>query len=252
MSVSSKPSTQRVGLIVPSSNVTMEIEVPAMMRKSAGDVFSFHSSRMAMRQVSAAELKDMDAQAVRCASELSDARCEAMAYACLVAVMVQGPGAHREVERRLSNVVRERGLSSPVISSAGALVETVKRLGARKLAMVAPYMPTLTQAVVAYLEAEDISVASVRSLSVADNYEVGCIPGERVVAALREQDLSSVDAVILSACVQMPSLSILQSVQDELSIPVITAAACTSAAVLHALGRDPSGVPGGAGKAWLG
>jgi maleate isomerase len=142
----------------------MEREVPAMLRGSAGEPLSFHSSRMAMRQVSAEELKNMDAQAVRCASELTDARCDVMAYACLVAVMVQGPGAHRRVQQRLTDVVRDHGSNAPVLSSAGALVDTVHRLGAKRVAMVTPYMPALADTVVAYLEAEGIAVASVRSL----------------------------------------------------------------------------------------
>ena len=245
------PSTQRVGLIVPSSNVTMEIEIPAMLRRSAGErEFSFHSSRMAMKKVSASELKEMDGQSLRCASELSDAHVEVLAYACLVAVMVQGPGAHRRIEERLTQIVKDQGLSSPVISSAGALVETLKRLNAKRIAVVAPYMPHLTQSVVEYLEAEGIETADSKSLCVPDNYEVGCISGDRVQAAVRELDFVDVDALVLSACVQMPSLGVLESVQNGFDIPVITAGSCTSAALLSAMGRDASVIPGGAGKAW--
>lgn len=249
--MSSSPFTQRIGLIVPSSNVTMEIEIPAMLRASpAADNFSFHASRMAMRQVSAEELKEMDAQSLRCASELADARVEVLAYACLVAVMVQGPGAHRRIEQRLGDVVRDRGLVSPVISSAGALVETLKRLNARRVAVVAPYMPPLTQAVIEYLAAEDIQTSDSRSLSVPDNYDVGCIAPERIEAAVRELDTLDVDALILSACVQMPSLSLLAKVQADFPIPVLTAGSCTSAAILDALGHDAAVIPGGAGRAW--
>jgi maleate isomerase len=247
----SYPSTERIGLIVPSSNVTMEIEIPAMLRRSPqSDRFSFHASRMAMRQVSAEELREMDAQSLRCASELSDARVEVIAYACLVAVMVQGPGAHRRIESRLTELLRGRGNQAPVISSAGALIETLTRLNAKKIAVVAPYMPPLTQAVIDYIEAEGVVTVDSRSLSVPDNYDVGCIPGSTVESALAEMDIRCVDALVLSACVQMPSLGILAKVQNRLHVPVITAASCTSAAILSALRHDPSVIPGGAGIAW--
>jgi maleate isomerase len=246
-----QPSTQRIGLVVPSSNVTMEIEIPAMLRRSpSGSSFSFHASRMAMRQVSAEELREMDAQSSRCASELADARIAVLAYACLVAVMVQGRGAHRRIEERLSSVLRERGNQAPVISSAGALVETLNRLKAKRIAVIAPYMPPLTKAVIDYLEAEGITTLDSRSLSVPDNYDVGCIAASRVEAAVKEIDMRGVDALVLSACVQMPSLAILQAVQDRTDVPVITAGSCTSAAILHALGQDSSVIPGGAGAAW--
>jgi maleate isomerase len=231
----------------------MEIEIPAMLRRDAdGGQFSFHSSRMAMRQVSAQELREMDAQSLRCAAELADARVEVLAYACLVAVMVQGAGAHDRIEKRLSKIMTDCGSTAPVISSAGALVKTLQLLNAKKIALIAPYMPALTDAVISYLHSEGITTADFRCLSVPDNYDVGCIPARRIEAALEELQLRDVDALVLSACVQMPSLSILETVQDRLEIPVITASSCTSAAILHALGRNPACVPGGAGRAWAG
>ena len=83
----------RIGQIVPSSNTTMETEIPAMLRAREGirpDRFSFHSSRMRMKRVTRDELAAMDAQSVRCAEELADAEVDVMGYACLVAIMSSG------------------------------------------------------------------------------------------------------------------------------------------------------------------
>jgi len=248
--VTTDSTTVRVGLVVPSSNVTMEIEIPEMMRPAAPRSMSFHSSRMAMRQVSAEELRAMDGQALRCVDELADARVAAIAYACLVAVMVQGAGAHREIEGRLRDRLGERGSSAEIVSSAGALIATLRRLGAERIAIVAPYMKPLTQTVVDYLEGEGFSVVSSQSLEVADNYDVGCIAGGRVLDALDQLTLTGVDALVLSACVQMPSLSLVQSVEDSLGVPVVTAGTATAGALLDALGLDTGGVPGAAAGAW--
>src|SRR3546814_3945901 len=59
--VMSKPI--RIGQIVPSSNVTMETEIPALLRareQVAPERFTFHSSRMRMKKVTADELAAMD------------------------------------------------------------------------------------------------------------------------------------------------------------------------------------------------
>ncbi len=81
----------RIGQIVPSSNVTMETEIPEIMRRHAehtGDVsFTFHSSRMRMKTVAKDELAAMDAQSDRCALELSDAAVDVVGYACLSAAI---------------------------------------------------------------------------------------------------------------------------------------------------------------------
>ena len=46
------------------------------------------------------------------------------------------------------------------------------------------------------------------------------------------------DAVVLSACVQMPSLASIQPTQDRLGLPVVTAAAATVYRMLQELGLD--------------
>lgn len=90
--------TYRIGQIVPSSNITMETEIPAMLAARQlirPERFTFHSSRMRMKTVSKDELAAMDAESDRCALELSDAAVDVMGYACLVAIMAMGPGYHR-------------------------------------------------------------------------------------------------------------------------------------------------------------
>ncbi len=83
----------RIGQIVPSSNVTMETEIPALLRareQVLPERFTFHSSRMRMKNVAKEELALMDAESDRCALELSDAAVDVMGYACLVAIMSMG------------------------------------------------------------------------------------------------------------------------------------------------------------------
>src|SRR5881396_1987436 len=102
----------RIGQIVPSSNTTMETEIPAMLRmreQHFPDRFTFHSSRMRMQRVSPEELAAMNKEGLRCAAELADARVDLMSTACLVAIMAMGPGHHRRVERELADVARANG-----------------------------------------------------------------------------------------------------------------------------------------------
>ena len=71
----------RIGQIVPSSNTTMETEIPAMLRlreQIRPERFTFHSSRMRMKHVNKEELAAMDAESDRCAAELSDARVDVL------------------------------------------------------------------------------------------------------------------------------------------------------------------------------
>jgi maleate isomerase len=235
---------RRVGLIVPSSNTTMETEVPELLRRQDGPhTFTFHSSRMRMKKITAAELAAMDAESDRCAVELSDARCDVLAYACLVAIMSQGSGYHCLSQDRLAAATKANGGPAPVVSSAGALVDALTHLGARKTAIITPYMKPLTEMVAGYISDSGIEVGDRISLEVADNLEVGRLDPAGLPAQARKLDLTDVDAVVLSACVQMPSLPAVQAVEDELGLPVVTASTATARSILLALGITPR-IPG--------
>jgi maleate isomerase len=229
---------RRIGLIVPSSNTTMETEIPAMLRRRR-DRFTFHSSRVRLHNVTPEELAVMIADSDRCAAELADAEVDAIAYACLVAVMAQGPAFHRRAESRLAAVAAEAGCDAPVVSSAGALVRALQALRARRIAVVAPYLKPLTERVVAYLEAEGIEVVDVHSLEIPRNADVGAHNPARLHELARGLDTTRADAVVLSACVQLPSLPVLAEVERELDLPVLSAATATTFELLVACGLEP-------------
>ncbi|CAH0346540.1 Asp/Glu racemase [Bacillus sp. CECT 9360] len=229
----------RVGLIVPSSNTTMETEIPAMLHSrqqlEANESFTFHSARMRMKHVNPEELKKMDTDSERCAVELSDARCDVLAYACLIAIMCQGPGYHQISEEKLSVATKENGGAAPIVSSAGALIEGIQALGARKVSIITPYMKPLTNMAIEYLESAGIEVIDSISLEVADNLEVGRLDPVNLVQHAERLNIKGADAVVLSACVQMPSLPAIQTVEDRLVVPVLSAATSTVYKILKEL-----------------
>lgn len=244
--MSTFPKAFRIGQIVPSSNTTMETEIPAMLRlreQVRPERFTFHSARMRMKHVVKEELAKMDAESDRCALELSDARVDVLGYACLVAIMAMGPGYHRQSQERLGAAVRGNGSEASVITSAGALVDGLRVLGVKRIALVAPYMKPLTQLVVDYIAKEGFEVVVWRALEIPDNLEVGRHDPARLPGIVAGMDLSGVDAVVLSACVQMPSLASVPRVEAETGKPVLTAAIATTYAVLKSLGLETF-VPG--------
>jgi maleate isomerase len=205
--------------------------------------FTFHSSRAVLHEVTKESLDRMVDDGERCARELSDARVDALVYACLIAVMAQGAGAHDAVEARLAEAARSNGAPMPVISSAGALVRAVHRLPATRVAIITPYVQSLTQLVVDYLAANEIEVVDAISLKVSNNVAVGRLDPQQLIPLARRLDTSNADAVILSACVQMPSLPVIERVEQELGIPVLSAATATVFDLLGAIDVEPR-VPG--------
>ncbi|SNT09495.1 maleate isomerase [Noviherbaspirillum humi] len=234
--------TYRIGQIVPSSNTTMETEIPSMLRAREADFadrFTFHSSRMRMHRVTKEELAAMNVEGLRCAAELADARVDVMSTACLVAIMAMGHGYHRTVEKELTEVARANHCHAPVMTSAGALVDGLKLLGARKVSLLAPYMRSLTDLVVSYVESEGIEVVDAVSFEIPDNLEVGRRDPALLLEDVKRLNTANADVVVLSACVQMQSLASIQAAEDRLGIPVTSTAVCTTRRMLDALGLEP-------------
>jgi maleate isomerase len=232
----------RIGQIVPSSNTTMETEIPAILRGRESiepERFTFHSSRMRMKKVTKQELEAMDRDSDRCALELSDARVDVLGYACLVAIMSMGKGYHRESEARLHRVTVDNGGAAPVVTSAGALIHGLKTMGAKKISVITPYMKPLTQLVCDYIEAEGVEVHDRIALEIECNLEVGARDPLALVDIFPRLDIKGVDAVVLSACVQMPSLAAIPVVERACGLPVLSAAVCTAFQMLQKMKLKP-------------
>jgi maleate isomerase len=234
----------RIGQIVPSSNTTMETEIPAIFqaheRVAPEDGrFTFHSSRMRMKKVVKEELEAMDRDSLRCAVELADAQVDVVGYACLVAIMSMGRGYHRESEARLAQRMKDEGSHAQVITSAGALVNELKLAGVRSVSLVTPYVQALTDLVVDYIVHEGIQVVDSIALCIADNLAVGRRNPGDLLADIERLNTQGVDAVVVSACVQMPSLPVIPRVEDRLGLPVTSAAVCTARSMMRALKLEP-------------
>lgn len=241
--------TYRIGQIVPSSNITMETEIPALLRSRETiepERFTFHSSRMRMKKVTKEELEAMDAQSLKCAQELSDARVDVMGYACLVAIMSMGRGYHCVSEANLHEETVKNDSPTPIVTSAGALINGLKVLGAKKVAVITPYMKPLTQLVVDYIEHQGFTVVDSIALEIPDNLEVAAQDAMNLLDIYKRLNLNDVDVLVVSACVQMPSLEAIDAIEKEIGIPVTSAAVCTTYEMLKKLGLSTKVPIGGA------
>ena len=235
------PKRHRIGLLVPSSNITIETELPALLRRQEVRThhrFSIHSQRLALKDVTLESLWAMNQSAEDGAELLSHASVDAIVYGCLIAALSEGPGSHRKIEQRLKDRVEGCGEATKIVSSAGALINTLQAGKYRKVGVLAPYHPALTEKLTRYFADEGITVHASRSLSVTNNLKVGMIDPMSLLDELYHLP-DSLDALVLSACVQMPSLEAIAAAEDRLGIPVVSALTATTSELLSALDETP-------------
>ena len=126
----------------------------------------------------------------------------------------------------------------------GALIAGLKALGAKKVAVVTPYMKPLTELVVDYVRNEGFEVVDYRALEIQDNLAVAAHDPMNLPGIVAGMDTADADVIVLSACVQMPSLPAVSVVEAQSGKPVLTAAIATTWSMLRALDL-PTRVPGG-------
>jgi maleate isomerase len=233
----------RIGLIVPSSNTTMEAEIPALLQRQSaadGSRFTLHATRLRMRHCVAGALQAMNEAAGDAVDALCDAQMDTVLYGCMVAAMAGGKASVAETGQRLARRANHmRAAPVSVVTSADALIGALRSLGAQSISMIAPYRKELTGKVASTLEEHGIAVREALSLDIADDVAVGRLDQQMLLSMACEMDLANSDALVLSAGVQMPSLEVLDSVEQLLGLPVVSAASASVWALLHKLRIEP-------------
>jgi maleate isomerase len=152
----------------------METELPELFRRRetvAPERFTFHSAPHPddRRDAGGARRDERGRRQVRRTSSPTPG-CDALAYACLVAVHGRWAGRPPAAGRALA---APAGDGAPVVTSAGALVDGRAAARRPRVAMIAPYAPALTARVVDYLADHAVQVVAVHSRDVTDNRAVG-------------------------------------------------------------------------------
>ncbi len=231
-------NTYRIGQVVPSSNVTMEIEIASMLRARETilpERFSCHSSRIRMRNINIAELKAMNQTIKQGVRALLDADIDIIAFACLVAIMAEGHGAHHHLTETYNKYIQSQQSAITFNTSAGALLNALKILQANNIVLIAPYGDDLTKVLIDYLTHENFNVIDYHNLSVTENTKVGRLEQHKLMDYVSNLKHHQADVIVISACVQMPSLTMIEKAETEFNKPVISAATATMFQLLKTL-----------------
>jgi maleate isomerase len=101
----------------------------------------------------------------------------------------------------------------------------------------------LTDLVCQYLESEGFEVLDAISLEIPDNLEVARQDPMAPVDLVDRLNLSNVDTLVASACVQMPSLPAVAHLQAKTGVPTLSASVATSYRMMRELQLDTQ-IPG--------
>jgi maleate isomerase len=207
----------RIGFLVPPGNPTVE---PEMMELAPKGV-SVHFARMSASGAAGTHAGQEERNRSQIAS-LDDATRLLAMVSPQVIVMAHTATSYtlgREAEAAL---VRRQEIETGTrfVTAFGSVLEALACLGVRRIAYATPYDAELTEQGRAHLALHGFDVVGVARLEGVRNiYEETT---ERAYAVGRQADRPEAEAVFLSGT-GMPTLAMLQVLEDDLGKPVISA-----------------------------
>lgn len=209
---------RRIGMIVPSSNTNAEPD--CLMLAPTG--ITIHSTRSGGYDVESIPDSDEMRRFARQSLDqqlrlLVDGRVELIAYACTSATLADGPEFDQAY---CAEITDKSGL--PAVTTAGALIEAIRGIGASRVAFTSPYVPTLAAEAVNFIEQcgievinqvgfeQELSSLDQNALTPEDAYRMGL-----------KADHSKAELLVIS-CTDYRAVEAIPALEQALGKPVVT------------------------------
>ncbi len=140
---------------------------------------------------------------------------DVIAYGCTSGATFIGPD---NVAAAVRKGARAKSVTNPLTATLAAL----NALGAKRIGFVTPYVADVSDAMRARLEASGIEVVSFGSMNEENDERVARISPESLRAAILQVAAAAPCEAIFLACTNLRALALIESVEEEIGIPVLT------------------------------
>jgi maleate isomerase len=220
----------RIGVVVPSVNTVVE---PWFSAASPPGV-SVHASRMFLENaLTPKSLIRMDKdEGMRAVRQLASCRPHGIAYCCTASSIVQGLEYDRHLQHELEQVA-----GVPATTATQSILEAMRILGIKRVAAASPYTEEIDRAEHAFFEAAGLEVISSACLGIKDAFELAA-PTLRDIHELALRAWKPGAEAMLITCLNLWSQSVVERLETELGVPVITSTQATFWRLLRIAGID--------------
>lgn len=217
----------RVGLLVPSSNTTVE---PEFYRVLPDDV-TLHTARLYITRIEPDSISETAEDLERASSYLATADVDVIVLGTTAPSFIKGAGYDRQLIAQITEAT-----GKPATTTSTAMLEALTALGVRRVALGSAYTDQVNGIAADFLEANGFEVVGLEGLGYVDNLQVGRLDVETAYETGCRVDSAQADAVLL-ACTNWQSMAIIDRLEKKLGKPVISTTQASVWAALKALGR---------------
>jgi len=208
-------SPKRVGLIIPSSNTTLEVDFYRSIKKEA----TLHTTRMYLEIVTRENERRMIKEDLPRSVDLIKTLCpDIIVFGCTSGGALGGLGH----DQKIASFVEKRS-KVKCITVLSSVVHELKKARCKKIGVLTPYIFSVNEDIRKSLAQAGFEVDFIRGMEIADNTKVGRIlPGEIVRFAKRILPPVHESQALFFSCTNWRALEALPQLKKEFKVPVIT------------------------------
>jgi maleate isomerase len=216
-----------VGLIVPSNN---NVVLPEFYAALPDGVTAYETRMRVAGDLTFEAVRKMTEDAEAAAELLHQTGVDFICYCCMASTIIKGLDWERALLARFADKAPKG-----VISANSALIDALALLGARRLAVVTPYPESLNALLPEFFAGAGFEARTIAGPQIKEVSAVRKFSPEQIYRTARGVMLDGVEAVCLLAT-DMQTLSIIDRLERDLGLPVVTSNQALLWASLRALG----------------
>ena len=225
---------KRIGVMVPSTNTTLEADFQLI----APPTVTIHGQRLWLTNEANgdAAYERMNGEIESGARYLATARVDVVAYGCTTGSFYRGSGWDQEML-----AILRAAAGGPAVATSPAVVEALRTFGVRRLSVVTPYPEWNNRRLRPYFEGVGFEVLTVDGEPIAaasGNQGINDQEPESVVEFATRMCRPQADALLCS-CTAWRALEAVDPIEQKLGKPVVTSNQATIWAAFRAIGVDP-------------
>jgi maleate isomerase len=199
----------RVGILIPSTDTTVEKELPTLLSGHA----TCHFARMKLTAVTHEGLRSMEADALHAAEILADARPDVVLFACTSGTFIFGADYEADLAAKLATAS-----GATVVTTARSVANMLLTSGST-VRLRTPYESSITQAEVTYLQSFGLTVSSSDSLGLTVDNDIAAVSADRLIDFVKGTDAPN---VVMLSCTNLQTLHILDDLTAAAGASIVT------------------------------
>lgn len=230
---------KRVGMVVPSLNTIAEDDARRYLPEDIG----LHVQRLRLRKIAGKVTREALVEASREAIEqammLADADLDVIAFNCTGASITGGPEGAAKLGLEI-----EQATSTAATTTALAVVDALRAVGARRLIHVCPFAPEFSNDEADFLRGAGFEIVASTGLGFTDAKVAAKMTPREIVEIVTPMDHPEADAIFL-ACANVRAMEVVDELEGVLKKPVISSNQAVIWKMLKILGVNISNANAG-------